>query len=104
MSLREVLLIGASTAKDVPFVWRIGVQALLPSMPVDVTAEARDLLDRVQAAMPADLDVTSALGLEELCPACHAQVPLHDITTATCPNGHVWGMFFPLVCLAAREC
>ena len=75
-------------------------------MPADVTAEARELLDRVQATMPADLDVTSALGLEELCPACHALVPLHDITKATCPNGHVWGMLSPLLppCMESLIC
>ena len=83
---------------------RIVVKALLPGTPEDVAAEAQNLSRQVQVAVPADFDVTSStFGLEELCPACRAPVPLADITTAACPNGHVWGMslflsMFPCVC------
>ena len=99
-------LICGLQAEDVPFVLRIVVQALLPGTPADVATEAQDLSSRVQTAVPADFDVTSStLGLDELCPACHAQVPLNDITSATCPSGHVWGMSFsPRGVLASLSC
>ncbi|KAJ3555131.1 hypothetical protein NM688_g2748 [Phlebia brevispora] len=78
-------------SQDVPFVFRVVVQALLPGTPADVAEEAQSLSKLVQSAVPPDFDVTTnTLGLDELCPACHAKVALHDITTATCPNGHVW--------------
>ncbi|KAF7796903.1 hypothetical protein EIP86_008088 [Pleurotus ostreatoroseus] len=76
------------TPDDVHFVRRIAVQALLPSVPADIVEEARALLNHAQAAgMPAPTS-------DELCPACHAPVPLTNETTATCPNGHVWGASF----------
>lgn len=78
-------------ADDVPFVLRIIVQSMLPGTPADLQAEAQTLSTQIQAAIHSPTDVSmSSLGLDELCPACHAVVPLQDVTTATCPNGHVW--------------
>lgn len=79
-------------ANDIPFVLRIVVQAMLPGTPADVAAEAQSLSSRVQTVVPPEFNVSpNTLGLDELCPACHTKLPLHDITAATCPNGHVWG-------------
>ncbi|GJE86983.1 transcription factor IIIC subunit delta N-term-domain-containing protein [Phanerochaete sordida] len=75
---------------DVPFVLRIIVQALLPGTPDDLQAEAHELSARIQALVPATGVDAAALGLNEPCPACRAAVPLQDINTATCPNGHSW--------------
>ncbi|KIP09279.1 hypothetical protein PHLGIDRAFT_505344 [Phlebiopsis gigantea 11061_1 CR5-6] len=74
------------TEEDVPFVFRVVVQALLVGVPADVQAEAQALRAQIQHTVP-HID---ALGLDEQCPACHAAVPLSDITTATCAAGHVW--------------
>lgn len=83
-----------SSAADVPFVLRIVVQGLLPGLPPDLSVEAQNLSTNLNASIPG-MD-QSATGLIELCPACHVEVPLVDITNALCTNGHAWGVF-PLV-------
>lgn len=72
------------------------MQSLLPGSPQDLADEAQALSDTLTTSFAIDPAVT---GLHELCPACHAEVPLQDITGATCPNGHTWGTcsFFPLL-------
>ncbi|EGN93775.1 hypothetical protein SERLA73DRAFT_172058 [Serpula lacrymans var. lacrymans S7.3] len=80
-------LISILVASDVPFVLRIVVQSLLPGSPLDLSAEAQRLSASVSANVA--VDPTTA-GLHELCPACHVEVPLQDITAAICPNGHTW--------------
>lgn len=75
---------------DVPFVLRVVVQALLPGVPEDVQQEGHALSAQVQALVPATSTDAASLGLAEQCPACRAAVPLQDITSATCPNGHTW--------------
>ncbi|KAJ7770286.1 putative zinc-finger of transcription factor IIIC complex-domain-containing protein [Mycena maculata] len=73
---------------DVPFVLRMIVQSLLPGSPPDLTAEGDQLSTELHAAVPANSDVF--LGIYEACPACQGEVPLQDITSAVCPNGHTW--------------
>lgn len=81
-------------APDIPFVLREVVQSLLPGSPQDLADEAQALSDTLTTAFAIDPAIS---GLHEFCPACHAEVPLQDITHATCPNGHTWGMTpFPL--------
>ena len=75
-------------ASDVPFVLRVVVQSRLAGSPVDLSREAEALSSKVNAAIAID---PSIAGLHELCPACHTEVPLEDITRATCPSGHSWG-------------
>ncbi|OAX44098.1 hypothetical protein K503DRAFT_706991 [Rhizopogon vinicolor AM-OR11-026] len=75
------------SAPDIPFVLREVVQSLLPGSPQDLADEAQALSDTITTSFAIDPAVT---GLHELCPACHAEVPLQDITSATCPNGHTW--------------
>jgi len=67
------------------------VQGLLPDLPADLSAEAQNLSANLNAAMQGTDQTTT--GLIELCPACHVEVPLVDITNALCTNGHAWGMF-----------
>ncbi|KAH9943814.1 transcription factor IIIC subunit delta N-term-domain-containing protein [Amylocystis lapponica] len=80
-------VITALSSSDVPFVRRVIAQASLPGIPADLMREAEYL-----AVLMDSVDGTSGIGgIDELCPACHAPVPLEDIATAECPNGHVWG-------------
>ncbi|KAI6001282.1 transcription factor IIIC subunit delta N-term-domain-containing protein [Pisolithus albus] len=72
---------------DVPFVLRVVVQSLLPGSPSDLSSEAQALSDKVNAMMA---NGQGTVGLHEMCPACHVEVPLQDITQATCLRGHLW--------------
>ncbi|KAI6014123.1 putative zinc-finger of transcription factor IIIC complex-domain-containing protein [Pisolithus microcarpus] len=72
---------------DVPFVLRVVVQSLLPGSPSDLSSEAQALSDKVNAMMAIGQGWD---GLHEMCPACHVEVPLQDITQATCLKGHLW--------------
>jgi len=93
-SLAHSLSLALIIAPDIPFVLREVVQSLLPGSPQDLADEAQALSDTLTTAFAIDPATT---GLHEFCPACHAEVPLQDITHATCPNGHTWGMTpFPL--------
>ncbi|KAJ7444557.1 putative zinc-finger of transcription factor IIIC complex-domain-containing protein [Mycena galericulata] len=75
---------------DLPFVLRMVVQSLLPGSPPDLIAEGQQLADALRTVndVPSHSDVF--LGLNEACPACKSEVPLHDIISAVCPNGHTW--------------
>ncbi|KAG6827225.1 hypothetical protein H0H92_012724 [Tricholoma furcatifolium] len=79
------------TFKDIPFVLRMVVQSLLPGSPKDLSAEGSDLQKISQATInsrsPTE-PVTNSFN--ERCPACGVEVPLQDITTAVCSNGHRW--------------
>jgi len=79
-------------ATDLPFVLRIVVQGLLPGLPPDLSVEAQNLSANLNPALQG-IDQMST-GLVELCPACHVEVPLVDITNALCPNGHAWSTCF----------
>ncbi|KAJ6598219.1 putative zinc-finger of transcription factor IIIC complex-domain-containing protein [Mycena vulgaris] len=76
------------TPSDVPFVLRTVVQSLLPGSPPDLSAEGGSLSRAMHAVVPSTSDIFT--GLNEACPACAAEVPLQEITTAVCPNGHTW--------------
>jgi general transcription factor 3C protein 4 len=76
-----------ATANDLPFVMRMVVQSLLPGSPADLSAEGNYLSTIAQRALP----VPAVNTFNELCPACRVEVPLQDITTAACANGHTWG-------------
>jgi len=78
-------------APDIPFVFREVVQSLLPGSPQDLADEAQALSDILTTSFATHPGVT---GLHELCPACHTDVPLQDVTRAICPNGHTWGGCF----------
>ncbi|KAF8141842.1 transcription factor IIIC subunit delta N-term-domain-containing protein [Boletus edulis] len=80
-------IVTALTPPDVPFVLRVVVQSRLAGSPVDLAHEAEALSSKVNGAIAID---PSKTGLHELCPACHTEVPLEDITQATCPSGHTW--------------
>ncbi|OJT11221.1 hypothetical protein TRAPUB_12265 [Trametes pubescens] len=85
-ALRDVL-----NASDVYFARRTVLLATMPGTPSALAKEAGELLS--QLLPTADTD-PSRLGVEdsinELCPACHASIPLQDADNAVCPNGHVW--------------
>lgn len=82
-------------ASDAAFISRIAAQATLPETPPDVKAEAEALSAEVTKLVPTSgVTVTANLDLDELCPACHARVPLADLGSAVCPNGHRWRTFF----------
>ncbi|KAG9312802.1 hypothetical protein JVU11DRAFT_6218 [Chiua virens] len=81
-------IVAALTPSDVPFVLRVVVQSRLAGSPADLSGEAEALSTKVNAAIAID---PSIAGLHELCPACHTEVPLEDITRAVCPSGHYWG-------------
>ncbi|KDR79253.1 hypothetical protein GALMADRAFT_93153 [Galerina marginata CBS 339.88] len=87
---------------DIPFVSRVIVQSLLPGCPPDLAEEGKQLSKLIQplvrseptsavsgasVAVPSDELVNK---LNEACPACGVEVPLHDITTAVCANKHSW--------------
>ncbi|KAJ7097604.1 putative zinc-finger of transcription factor IIIC complex-domain-containing protein [Mycena epipterygia] len=76
------------TPNDVPFVLRLVVQSLLPGSPADLTTEGENLSSALHSVVPSNADVF--IGLNESCPACKAEVPLQEITSAVCPNGHTW--------------
>lgn len=80
-------IIPVITTPDIPFVLREVVQSLLPGSPQDLSDEAQALSDALTASFSIDPAIAA---LHEHCPACHTEVPLHDITRATCPNGHAW--------------
>jgi general transcription factor 3C protein 4 len=70
------------------------VQSLLAGSPSDLTSEGEHLSTVLRSVVPVDSDVF--MGLNESCPACMAEVPLQDITSAVCPRGHTWRAYsFP---------
>ena len=79
-----------------PFVSRMVVQSLLPGSPPDLSEEGRNLSNLVQHLVETGISTKDtpsfdiASQLSEVCPACGVQVPLKDITTAVCGNGHSW--------------
>ncbi|KAF9244208.1 transcription factor IIIC subunit delta N-term-domain-containing protein [Melanogaster broomeanus] len=80
-------IVTALTPSDVPFVLRVVVQSRLAGSPLDLSSEAEALSNKVNETIAIDPKIA---GLHELCPACHIEVPLEDVTRATCPNGHSW--------------
>lgn len=78
------------TADDMSFVTRVVVQATLHGSPVDLSKEAQELAARTTLAGIGDPRMALPQGAEEICPACRVPIPLQDLATATCRNGHVW--------------
>ncbi|KAF9465990.1 putative zinc-finger of transcription factor IIIC complex-domain-containing protein [Collybia nuda] len=79
------------TPSDIPFVLRMVVQSLLPGSPEDLSAEGNHLSTIVQTVVSTGPQVVSVANIfNERCPACNVEVPLHDITSAVCSNGHTW--------------
>ncbi|KAF8876936.1 transcription factor IIIC subunit delta N-term-domain-containing protein [Infundibulicybe gibba] len=74
------------TPSDLPFVQRTIMQSLMQGSPEDIAEEGRNLLAAIEDAMPGT--IVNLLG--ETCPACKEEVPINNITTAICPNGHCW--------------
>ena len=70
------------------------VQSLLPGSPPDLSQEGRDLAALVHG-LTSNPSSSVSNELNEVCPACKVEVPLQDITTAICPNGHTWGTVIP---------
>ncbi|PPQ85130.1 hypothetical protein CVT25_004230 [Psilocybe cyanescens] len=74
------------------------VQSLLPGCPPELTEEGKQLSLLIQPLVAASSPSASAAPdgfgaeLNESCPACGVDVPLQDITTAVCANGHTWGI------------
>lgn len=92
-----VAIVKTLTYNEMPFVSRMVVQSLLPGSPLDLTEEGRNLSNLVQHLVGTPGPPTEnsapfniASQLNEICPACGVQVPLQDITTAVCDNGHNW--------------
>ncbi|KAF9479133.1 hypothetical protein BDN70DRAFT_709576 [Pholiota conissans] len=90
-----VSVVNVLTADDIPFVSRIILQSLLHGCPPDLTEEVNQLSTLIQPF----IETSTAAGsvsegilntLNESCPACRVEVPLQDITTAVCTNGHSW--------------
>lgn len=89
---------GINKANDFPFVMRMVVQSLLPGSPPDLSEEGHRLSAIVQASLP----VPAVNTFNELCPACRVEVPLQDITTAVCSNGHTWGGSCYVLCSSSN--
>ncbi|TFK36254.1 transcription factor IIIC subunit delta N-term-domain-containing protein [Crucibulum laeve] len=86
-----VSVVDVLTPSDVPFVLRMVVQSLLPGSPSDLSQEGRHLSALVEGLVAAmQTEGAESDALHEGCPACRVEVPLQDITTAVCPNGHTW--------------
>ncbi|TFK52028.1 hypothetical protein OE88DRAFT_1718706 [Heliocybe sulcata] len=75
------------TADDIPFVMRVVLQATLPGSPAELSIEAQELASQMNKV---DADNPHLGHSEEVCPACQTVIPLQDLTSATCGNGHVW--------------
>ncbi|TFK20065.1 hypothetical protein FA15DRAFT_759627 [Coprinopsis marcescibilis] len=89
-------VVSALSSADIPFILRLILQSALEGSPADLTEEGKALTSLTEhlAKDPGSTNGESASSvtdeLNELCPACHAVVPLTDITRAVCPNGHTW--------------
>ncbi|PCH44432.1 hypothetical protein WOLCODRAFT_105111 [Wolfiporia cocos MD-104 SS10] len=77
---------------DIPFVIRVIVQAFHASAP-DLAQESTELAHSLRSRFPENNALSDQnLSMNELCPACHASIPLplQKLGAAVCPNGHVW--------------
>ena len=77
--------------QDTSFLLRVVLQSLLPGTPEDLSTEAHQLSNTVNALLPPGNGEEASSGLEETCPACGTEVALDNIASARCANGHVWG-------------
>ncbi|KAL5531750.1 hypothetical protein ACEPAG_4627 [Sanghuangporus baumii] len=81
-------VIESLTEQELPFLMRVIVQSLLAGSPEDLTTEAHALSEATKVKF-ANVD-PDAFGLTEMCPACRSPIPLENLLTAICPNGHTW--------------
>ena len=79
-----------NTANDIAFVYRIIIQSSLPGHPPDLGAQGQQLATAIRF-IPQDASSASEFGMNEMCPACHSSIPLHDINSGVCEKGHIWG-------------
>lgn len=63
---------------------------MLPDAPENLSVEAQNLANKVATLIPPTEHDGISSGLQERCPACGVEIPLTDITVATCSNGHRW--------------
>ncbi|KAI8969373.1 putative zinc-finger of transcription factor IIIC complex-domain-containing protein [Trametes punicea] len=95
-------------ANDVYFAQRVILLASAPVNCPELAKEAGELSSKIAhfANVEAHGDLSGIL--DELCPACHATIPLDDIEGAVCANGHVWARCcitsFPLATPMVRTC
>ncbi|KAI0358005.1 hypothetical protein OH77DRAFT_1449501 [Trametes cingulata] len=75
---------------DIYFARRTIRLATLPGTPSALVKEAGELSCQLPLSANAEATADSQDSLDELCPACHASVPLQDAESAVCCNGHVW--------------
>lgn len=75
---------------DLSFVQRLVIQCMLPGAANDLSVEAQSLTNKVTTLFPPAAHDGISSGLHEPCPACGVEVPLTDIATAACSNGHKW--------------
>ncbi|KAF8154505.1 transcription factor IIIC subunit delta N-term-domain-containing protein [Crassisporium funariophilum] len=89
-----VSVVKTLSPNESPFVSRMVVQSQLPGSPAELSDEGGKLAFLVQPLMKAQAEPGPGGGhtvsLNEICPACGVEVPLQDITTAVCSNGHTW--------------
>jgi len=77
------------------------LQALLPDAPPDLSQEALRLSTATNAIVSSEAQ-SQTNNPNERCPACQVEIPLLDITSAVCSNGHTWGRLYkpiPKACL-----
>ncbi|TDL24008.1 hypothetical protein BD410DRAFT_767896 [Rickenella mellea] len=79
---------GVMTGNELRFVLRVVVQSLLPGSPKELAVKANELSAKINPTARNFAERSNLL--VEQCPACHAEVPLENIISATCPNGHIW--------------
>lgn len=77
-----------------PFVSRIILQSLLHGCPSDLVAEGNQLSTLIKPLIEKSVQASGSEDIfskfDEICPACGVDMPLEDITTAVCANGHNW--------------
>ena len=81
--------ISLNSEQELPFLMRVIVQSLLAGSPEDLTTEAHALSEATKTKFASV--APEAFGLTETCPACRSTIPLENLLTAACPNGHAWG-------------
>lgn len=73
---------------------RVVVQSLLEGSPTSLSEKANELNDAAKSSFPS----SEAFNLSEPCPACDAPIPLENLLSAVCPQGHVWSTLINMRC------
>lgn len=77
--------------QELPFLTRVIVQSLLQDSPADLVDLAQSLNEVAKAKFTSA--APDAFGLTETCPACRSPIPLENLLTAICPQGHAWSLY-----------